>query len=136
MYWIISQVKGLAFPVQYRAAKVGPPVRYQSKICGYWCVLAVLYCRSSPALYITLIFSSYQHFAGGGSELLRDGLVGVGLLERFQGPHGEYVVVQLVGEANHSLPLLLVKGPLVKQYFLDGRSDKVNDNLQISGVKR
>ena len=50
MYWIISQVKGLAFPVQYRAAKVGPPVRYQSKICGYWCVLAVLYCRSSPAL--------------------------------------------------------------------------------------
>ena len=55
MYWIISQVKGLAFPVQYRAAKVGPPVRYQSKICGYWCVLAVLYCRSSPALQETLI---------------------------------------------------------------------------------
>ena len=53
MYWIISQVKGLAFPVQYRAAKVGPPVRYQSKICGYWCVLAVLYCRSSPALLFT-----------------------------------------------------------------------------------
>ena len=71
-----------------------------------------------------LTFSSYQHFAGGGSELLRNGLVGVGLLERFQGPHGEYVVVQLVGEANHSLPLLLVKGPLVKQDFLDGRSEE------------
>ena len=59
MYWIISQVKGLAFPVQYRAAKVGPPVRYQSKICGYWCVLAVLYCRSSPALRASV--SPYYH---------------------------------------------------------------------------
>ena len=61
MYWIISQVKGLAFPVQYRAAKVGPPVQYQSKICGYWCVLAVLYCQSSPALQTHVRYDRPMH---------------------------------------------------------------------------
>ena len=42
MYWIVScsWVKGPAFPVLYRATKVGPPVRYRSYICEYWCQAA------------------------------------------------------------------------------------------------
>ena len=69
------------------------------------------------------IFSASQNCEGGVAELLCNGLVGVRLAERFQGPHGELVVVQLVGEANDPEIHLLVKSPLVMQDLLDGRPE-------------
>ena len=45
-----SPGRGLAFPVQYRASRGGPPVRYSYQNYEDWCGLAVLYCQYSPAL--------------------------------------------------------------------------------------
>ena len=50
-YWELFPSRRLAFQVQYRASRGGPPVRYSYQNYEDWCGLAVLYCQYSPALH-------------------------------------------------------------------------------------